>query len=167
MNLNINGRLPRETDADKDYSSMPSNSITLIGEIASIINLRIVNGEDKHSLMQKSSRLIMISLARKDGVTQLGLVRDTHLKAPTVSVTLQRLEKEGYIERKPDSYDLRAIRVCLTERGRDYTKYMINRVRREENTALQGLTDAEERQLNAILVKLRDSMISEETKNKY
>ena len=91
MNLNVNGILPADIHDDLDRLPTP-NPMSLIGEISRIMNGRFLEGEEKNSLFQKSSRLLMIELSRKEGVTQLDLVKATHLKAPTISVTLQKLE---------------------------------------------------------------------------
>jgi len=166
MNLKVNGQLP--TDINNDINRYPSpNPVSVIGEISRIINSRIVEGEEKNALFQKSARLLMMSLGRKEGVTQLDLVRSTHLKAPTISVTLQKLEKDGYVERKHDDYDLRAVRVYLTEKGRSYNNYIITKVIKEEQDALDCLTESESRQLMRLLIKIKDNLIEDSEKNKY
>lgn len=166
MNLKVNGVLP--TDKPDDLDRLPTpNPMSLIGEISRIMNSRILDGEEKNSLFQKSSRLLMVELTRKDGVTQLDLVRSTHLKAPTISVTLQKLEKEGFVERKHDDYDLRAIRVYLTEKGKSYNRYIIKKVIKEESEALECLTDTESKQLMRLLAKIKENLIEDNEKNKY
>lgn len=143
------------------------NPMSVIGEISRLMNTRLLEGETKRSLLQKSSRLIMIELAKNEGVTQLDLVRSTHLKAPTVSVTLQRLEKEGYICKKTDSYDLRSVRVYLTEQGREFNRIVVERVRSEEDDILKCLNDTETKQLMKLLLKIRENMIEDCEKNPY
>ena len=109
----------------------------------------------------------MIELAKNEGVTQLDLVRATHLKAPTVSVTLQRLENEGYIFRKTDAYDLRAVRVYMTEKGREFNRIVVERVRMEEDEILKCLNDTENKQLMKLLLKIRENMVEDCEKNPY
>ena len=143
------------------------NPMSVIGEISRLMNTRLLSGERKNSLLQKSSRLIMIELAKNEGVTQLDLVKSTHLKAPTVSVTLQRLEKDGYICRKNDSYDLRSVRVYFTEQGREFNRIVVERVRYEEDNILKCLTDNESKQLMKLLLKIRENMVEDCEKNPY
>jgi len=163
MNLKVNGQFPPDNHDNTNHS--PSSSpASVLGEISRIINMRIIDGEEKSSLFQKSPRLIMMELSRREGVTQLDLVKSTHLKAPTVSITLQKLEKDGYVERKHDDYDLRAVRVFLTEKGRAYNTYIIKKVCEEEQKALQCLTDSESKQLYRLLVKIKDSIIEDSEK---
>lgn len=160
----------KQTSNTKSYSFVlvpEQNPMSLIGEISRLMNTRLLTGETKKSLLQKSSRLIMIELAKNEGVTQLDLVKSTHLKAPTVSVTLQRLENEGYICRKTDSYDLRSVRVYMTEQGREFNRIVVERVRKEEDDILKCLNDSESKQLMKLLLKIRENMIEDCEKNIY
>lgn len=109
--------------------------------------------------IQHSFRLIMMELARRDNVTQLDLVRATHLKAPTISVTLRKMEKDGLVSRRPDDYDLRVTRVTLTENGRALDNQVLNRFREEERRIEECLTAEERETLDTILMKIRTYLI--------
>lgn len=167
MNLNVNAHFVNNESTDEPYLVPSQNSMSLICEVSRMMNCRLLVGEDKNSLLQKSSRLLMIELAKRDGITQLDLVRATHLKAPTISVTLQKLEKDGFVSRKTDNYDLRAMRVYLTEKGKDYNKHIVKKVRNEEENVLSCLTDSENKQLMKLLLKIKENMVEVCEKNKY
>ncbi len=166
MNLKLNAQV-ENNKANRPILIPAQNPMSVIGEISRLMNARLLAGENKNSLLQKSSRLIMIELAINEGVTQLDLVKSTHLKAPTVSVTLQRLEKDRYIYRKTDSYDLRAVRVYLTEQGREFNRIVVERVRSEEDDILKCLSDTETKQLMKLLLKIRENMVEDCEKNPY
>ncbi len=166
MNLNVNAHFINDTN-DEPVLIPSHNPMSVIGEISRMMNCRILVGEEKNSLLQKSSRLLMIELAKRDGITQLDLVRATHLKAPTISVTLQKLEKDGFITRKTDNYDLRAMRVYLTDKGKDYNRHIVRKVRTEEENVLSCLTDSENKQLMKLLLKIKENMVEVCEKNKY
>jgi DNA-binding MarR family transcriptional regulator len=106
-----------------------------------------------------------MELARKDGRTQLDLVHATHLKAPTISVALQKLEKEGYVSRRPDEYDLRATRVFLTEKGRELDNKIRKRIHEEETEAMKNLTDSECETLMRLLTKIKNNLTEESEKD--
>jgi len=57
-------------------------------------------------------------LWRKDGVTQSELAHGLHVAPATVTIALQRMERIGLVERRPDKRDQRVTRVFLTDRGR-------------------------------------------------
>ena len=56
-------------------------------------------------------------LSRENGLSQLELAKRLVLSAPTISLTLQKMEYLGYISRRQDTTDARITRVYLTEEG--------------------------------------------------
>ena len=108
--------------------------------------------------MQRSCRTILTSLSAKDNVTQLELVRATHLKPPTVSVSLQRMEREGIVYRHPDENDLRATRVFLTAKGRQMDNEIFAKIREQDIAVEQAITPEELETLRLILLKVHDSL---------
>ncbi|HKV01445.1 MAG TPA: MarR family transcriptional regulator [Ktedonobacteraceae bacterium] len=56
-------------------------------------------------------------LWRQDGLTQSQLIERMCVQPPTVSKMLDRLERTGLVESRPDSEDSRISRVYLTEQG--------------------------------------------------
>lgn len=115
--------------------------------------------------MQRSHRLILMHLARQDNVTQLDLVHATHLKAPTVSVCLQKMEQDGLVERKADENDLRATRVFLTDKGRDIDHRVISKIREQEQRVSDCLTEEEKETLVYLLAKIRSNLLEENGKS--
>ncbi len=166
MNLNVNGQLPPELREERTLYHTP-NPISVIGEITRIVNSMIVEGEERNPLLQNSSRLLMLELGRRDGVTQLELVRMTHLKAPTISITLQKLEKHGYVVRQHDNYDMRSVRVYLTEKGKSHNQFIIKKVTKSEARAMDSLTDAEAKQLMRLLLKIKEDIAESTETNKF
>src|ERR1700674_3218526 len=65
-------------------------------------------------------------LWRQEGLTQSQLVERMCVQPPTVSKMLDRLEKTGLVERRPDSEDSRISRVYLTERGHSSQRAVSN-----------------------------------------
>lgn len=106
-------------------------------------------------------RPIIFSLVHHDGLTQLEIVQKTHFKAPTISLTLQKMELEGYVLRKQDESDMRQVRVYLTDKGREYDDKMIKLLKESEKLALASLTNEEILTLERILTKLNYKMAQE------
>lgn len=156
-NLNLNGKPPvYEPEVKRQSRSAP---MMLINEIGRLMNDRIQQRSSDAPTLQKSARLLLMELARKDGRTQLDLVKATHLKAPTISVVLQKLEKEGYVTKRPDEYDLRATRVTLTDKGRTLDEQMRKTIYEEDEIALSNLTDNERETLTRLLAKVRTTLL--------
>jgi DNA-binding MarR family transcriptional regulator len=53
-----------------------------------------------------------------EGTPQSEIARSLHLTAASVTNMLQRMERDGWIERKPDPGDQRVSRVYLTEKAK-------------------------------------------------
>ena len=146
---------------ENEYNQIKRTPMMLIGEIYRLMGDKIREKGDDNPISQKSGRLILIELAKRDGITQLDLVNATHLKAPTISVALQKLEHDGIVLRKPDEYDLRATRVFLTEKGRALDNKIRRRIMDEEALATLNLTDEECDTLIRLLGKIKQNLIIE------
>lgn len=130
----------------------------MIIEIARMLRFRVRQGEDEGVMGQDTARLVLSHLAVRDHVNQLELVRLTRLKAPTVSVLLRRMEEEGYVMRIPDEADRRAVRVVLTEKGREFDRRHLSNISTNDHLAMQGLTDEEQETLLRLLTRIRDNL---------
>ena len=158
MNLKVNGILPETESHYGDYKKSP---MMLINEVCRLMGDKIRTKSDTNPIVQRSGRLLMIELSKKDGRTQLDLATATHLKAPTISVALQKLERDGFVMRRPDDYDLRATRVFLTDKGRMLDADIRKRISAEEDLVISALTDDEKDTLVRILCKIKSNIISD------
>lgn len=158
QNLNLNGKAPEHTVDPLDPARSP---MMIISEISRLMIDKLREKDADNPITQRSERLLLIELAKRDGRTQLDLVKATHLKAPTISVALQKMEHEGYVTRRPDEYDLRATRVFLTEKGRSIDDKIKKRISDEENLAISGLSDFEKETLTKLLLKIRNNLVSD------
>lgn len=107
-------------------------------------------------------RHIIFHLTRCDGLTQLELCKKTLFSAPTVSLTLQKMEQEGYIKRVQDTVDGRQMRVYLTDEGRKLDEKVRKIVRSFEMKALNDFTDEEEQLLFSLLSRIEANIGREE-----
>ena len=137
----------------------------LVNEIARLFHAQMKAFELYGVMSQDSARLIMRELAFEDGVSQLHLVHRTHLKAPTVSVVLKKMEDEGLVTRVQDTRDQRAVRVYLTERGRDHNRRVFERLMALDATLMEGFDEAETKQLLGFLKRMRENILPESAEN--
>ncbi len=93
--------------------------------------------------LQAGARRVLACLAIRDGVSQLDLIRQTHLKAPTISLIVQKMEQDGLITRKTDDLDMRLTRVYLTDAGSAVHAEIRNEIAVVEDEAMAGFTDEE------------------------
>ena len=105
-----------------------------------------------------SYRPILMELSHCKQLTQYELAKRTHLSPPTVSVTLQKMEHDGYIIRTPDEKDLRQMQVSLTEKG--ISAELANRARANslEQKILHGFSDEDIALLSTLLTRMEDNL---------
>ncbi len=132
----------------------------LITEISKLLHDRLRrNSEDLG--FKTGYRQILRFLVHEDGVTQVDIARHAHFTAPTVSVTLKKMEDEGLIRRKTDKNDTRRTRVFITEKGREWESMLFEKVIDCENILMRGLSEEESGELCRLLKKVRENILSE------
>lgn len=131
----------------------------LVNEIARLFHGRMRTYDLEGIMTQDSARQIMRRLACSDGCSQLELVRKTHLKAPTVSVTLRRLEEEGMVVRRTDEMDMRVMRVYLSEKGRAHNRAVWERLCNLDAELMRGFSEEETAALLQFLERMRDNIL--------
>lgn len=140
---------------------LSDNPVKLCNEIARLFRGKMREREDAEGVMtQPGAHLVLAFLASGDGTTQLELVHSTHLKAPTVSVILKKMEEEGIVRRECDKNDGRAVRVFLTEHGREIDREHIKLIKSVDSKALSGIDEKECETLMLLLTRIRNNLIS-------
>ena len=130
----------------------------LITEIAKITKSEVHEQSDAFGLSQ-GFRQMIFHLAHTGGITQQELSTLAHLKPPTVSVSLQKMEEAGLVVRIPDEKDKRKTIVKLTKKGREIDE-SIRRVFVEQNRRIaEALTPEEAATLKALLIKARAHLL--------
>ena len=132
----------------------------LISEISKLFhdNLR----RNSEELGFKSGyRQILRFLSHEDGVTQVDIARNSHFTAPTVSVTLKKMEDEGLISRKTDKKDTRRTRVFITEKGREWESKLFTTAMDCEEILVRGFSAEEILEFDRLLKKAKENMLAE------
>lgn len=97
---------------------------------------------------------VLFQLWNKEGLTQSQLVENLGVEPPTITKTLDRLEKAGLVERRQDVEDARVSRVYLTRKGRELQGPVEKIWRDLEARTIQGLSEAEK----ALMLRLLDQI---------
>lgn len=104
------------------------------------------------------ARRVMYHLSLEEGVTQLSLVRATGLKAPTISLILQKMERDGLVNRRTDDLDMRMTRVTLTELGRE-TNLILEKTENQMTEIMNRyITDEESEFVRKLLLKMHENL---------
>ena len=136
----------------------------LVNEIARLFHTRMRSYDNQNVTLRDGERLILHVLAHNDGCNQLELVRRTHLKPPTISVTLKSLEAQGFVYRVADEKDMRATRVYLSEQGRAHNRRIMDCILKIDNELMQGFTEEEKEQLSQFLERMRNNILPDYSK---
>lgn len=101
---------------------------------------------------------IFCLLWKRDGRSQKELAKLLALKPPTVTVMLNRMEKAGWLERRPDPNDLRVSRVYLTERAKKIRPRVEEAVKAVSRECFAGFSGEEQVQMQQLLVLMRSNL---------
>jgi DNA-binding MarR family transcriptional regulator len=101
---------------------------------------------------------LLASLLRHDGQTLAGLSRALLVTAGNVTGLVDRAERDGVVERRPDPDDRRVGRVWLTAEGRALIRSVLPMHDRQVHELLGGLGREQRRELRRLLGNLRDHL---------
>lgn len=104
--------------------------------------------------MRYSYRHIMKPLMENESLTQLELVKITNLKAPTISITLRNMERDGIVRREKNDNDRRETHVFITDKGKKVYAKVLTALDKAEKTMLKGLSEKELKAMRAALEKM-------------
>lgn len=133
----------------------------LISEISKISHNKVRQSSNIQNL-PSGYRHLLFHLAHNDGVSQLELSRLTHLSPPTVSITLRKMEKDGYILRKTYENDMRQTIVYLSKKGRAFDDNIKKSFDLINEQTVQGLSSEEISALKKLLIKVRNNFQDKE-----
>ena len=118
-------------------------ALMLICEISKLFDDAISKHPDNPFTNEKTPRLILMILSESDGISQSELVKATHMKGSTVSLAIAKLEEMGYIARESNPYDMRSVRVYLTEKGRQLNRKIKELTDAVEASVMFGISQKE------------------------
>ena len=97
---------------------------------------------------------IIFALWGKDGVPIKTLCEKTSLDKSTLTGIIDRLERDGYIERKPSETDKRSTLILLTGKEQEFANH-VHKVSDQMNTIFyKGFTDEEITQFESMLERI-------------
>lgn len=82
-------------------------------------------------------------VGKQEGISQKKISEMLKISAPTVAVSVKRLEKAGMVERKNDEKDQRVMRIYLTEKGRRLTEAAKMYIEENEKALFRGFSESE------------------------
>ncbi len=105
---------------------------------------------------------IMLALGRDDGQTPGGLAERLGVRPPTITKTINRLQAQGFLEKRASNADARQSHIFLTDAGRAAIQAIEKSVKKTEKQALKGLDKKEQKQLFKLLARIEANLSDEE-----
>lgn len=100
----------------------------------------------------------LMELCRQDGLTQAELHKRIGIEQPTAVRTLDRMERDGFIEREQKPEDRRAVLIKLTDKGKGYQKILQHCVHELNEQALSGFDERERSLLSQLISRLNTNL---------
>ena len=97
---------------------------------------------------------IIFALWGKDGVPIKTLCEKTSLDKSTLTGIIDRLERDGYIERKPSQTDKRSTLICLTGKEQEFAKHVQKVSNKMNKIFYKGFSDEEIMQFDSMLERI-------------
>lgn len=134
---------------------MNQNLLHLLNQQTRLLAKEINNRLSDHGLYS-SQWSIIFTLNRFGPMTQTAIWKYLNVEAPTITRTLSRMEKNGWIIRKQGN-DKRERIIELTNFAKKEFKYVRKEMDQFETEVLEDLSKEEKEQLKTLLLKLKTS----------
>ena len=101
-------------------------------------------------------------LSRNEGINQSGLADLLEVRPITMARLIDRLETDGWVERRRDTGDRRAVRLYLTPKAGPLIEEIYALANKTREQALAGLSAAARRQLIETLSAMKNNLLAAE-----
>ena len=135
----------------------------LLGKVARLHWRRSYNELMKHGITRGQPRILRY-LELHEGCIQRELCDNCFLEPASVSSILEKMEREGMIERRYKSGNHRSIEVFLTQRGHECISYVKSVHQLLEDEYFDGFSRNEKEQVADYLKRILDNMRKTEEK---
>ena len=139
----------------------PNHSETMDFLLANICHLHYTRVRQLFEAigLYRGQPLVLLALWEQEGFPQTELAERLKIAPATVTKMLQRMEKTGFIQRKPDAADQRISRVYLTKAGRAIQGDVEAVWKTMEAETLANFTSEERVLLRRFLLQMRDNLL--------
>ena len=154
--------MSQELSHQQDVDSSPQNAHlqdigTLFARVRHMHHHRAVAMFERLGLLFGQPP-VLFALWRQDGQTQTDLARHMNRTPATVTSTLTRMERDGWVSRKLDPQDHRAQRVYLTQKACDIRTEAEVEMRKLDEETFAGFDDVERALLRRFLLQIEKNL---------
>ena len=103
------------------------------------------------------TQLFALMALQDMGECRLGeLSQKLNVSAPTASGIVDRMVKSGYVIRDHDTEDRRAVKICLSSKGKKYAKHFRETITKRWSEVLGRLPEKDREGFLRIILKIKD-----------
>lgn len=136
---------------------MEDNIGTMLGQVARLLRRRFDERARGIGVTRPQWQVLTL-LKRNEGINQGGLAELLEVEPITLGRMIDRLQDADLVVRRADPNDRRAWRLHVTERGEDLMEQLRPFAQETFALALEGIDEAEQQQLMAILDRMRGNL---------
>ena len=109
--------------------------------------------------LHRGQGFVLSYLWHNDGIPSAEIARALRISPATVTNMVKRMERGGWIERRPDPNDQRVVRIHLTDKALSLKEEVRGSFRELEEEITDVLTEEEEETLRAVLAKVHSRLV--------
>jgi MarR family transcriptional regulator, transcriptional regulator for hemolysin len=129
----------------------------LLQDVARLMRSDFNRRVEELELTQAQWRALAL-LWRNPGISQRQLAQILEMQPISVARLIDRMQKRGWVERRPDPADRRAVKLYLTERAEPIMTRMRKHAADMRAFALGGVSQKEQKQLLDVLFRMRTNL---------
>lgn len=133
---------------------MSEQRISTLIKTASQLFIRLANKRLRQYDIPHAYTPFLLLLSEEDGQTQAALHRKIGIEQPTAVRTLDRMERDGFIQRRHCQQDRRATNIFLTTKAKRLLQHVLICADEINEIATTGLSKSEAKILSELLQKL-------------
>ena len=123
-----------------------------IVKISQIMKRELLQQLRKHGITPEQLSILRI-LSTKDRITQFEIGKETQQDPPTITRTLERMKRNGYIKKNPYNKDRRAKEIIITKKGRELQKQLPYKLNAHFNELLKQFSKKKKKFLKKLLLE--------------
>ena len=128
--------------------------------------VRVVRARMDRALQRSGLRLGQYQVLRHlwddDGLTPREIADRLTVEMPTVTRTVQRMVRDGLVERQAHPDDARSVRIYLTKRGQDLRAELAETVAEQTEYAMRGFSPGERTTFVTMLERISENAKDEQ-----
>jgi DNA-binding MarR family transcriptional regulator len=147
----------RQSNGRRDSAAETRPLAVLLQHVGKLLDDRMRKAFESIGLHAAQAHVLRV-LASREGVNQRDLADQMMIAPPTMSGILSRMAKAGFVERRDDPEDERAVRVYLTRSGRNMCGKAKTAIATVEAELIEGFSATQLRSMHLLLRELRGNL---------